>query len=361
MASGGAADSSSGGQVLLFLTPYSPPLQYIASLERVSPGIRVISRQIPMYATEVPSDISPETWKSVTALLTWKALPKKEQVPNLRYVQLISAGCNHLSELPVFKETDIAYCTANGVHPPQITEWVFSTFLLFQHHIPEHLENQKLGKWIDPPSDEGVEDAVGLRVGILGYGCIGRQCARVAKAFGMDVYAYTLHERATPESRKDESFTEPGLGDPEGIFPSRWFFGDKQLNDFLGSGLDLLIITLPGTTKTKGLITKTQFEILSKKKAFVSNVGRGTIINTDDLVSALENGKIRGASLDVTDPEPLPADHKLWKTPNAIITPHTSGISDHYSERVMKILAYNLSRLHEGKDLINQVDKSLGY
>lgn len=197
--------------------------------------------------------------------------------------------------------------------------------------------------------------------GILGYGAIGRQCARVAKALGMDVYAYTFRERSTPESRKDDGFSEPGLGDPNGEFPSKWFSGKDQVAEFLSSGLDLLIITLPLTKETKGMIAKEQFDLLSKKKAYVSNVGRGAIINTDDLISALKEGKIRGAALDVTDPEPLPPDHELWKVKNVIITPHVSGNSFHYNERVLKILRYNLERRAQGKEVVNRVSKTLGY
>lgn len=197
--------------------------------------------------------------------------------------------------------------------------------------------------------------------GIMGYGSIGRQCARVAKAFGMDVHAFTLHPRATPESRKADSYSEPGLGDEDGQFPSKWFWGKDQLNDFLGSDLDLLVITVPLTGETRGMIGREQFAQLSKKKAYVSNIARGAVIKTDDLMDALDAGQIRGAALDVTDPEPLPADHKLWGYKNVIITPHCSGNSTHYNDRAIKILQSNLERRARGQHLINQVDKGLGY
>ncbi|PYI00914.1 D-isomer specific 2-hydroxyacid dehydrogenase [Aspergillus sclerotiicarbonarius CBS 121057] len=365
--------------LVLFIQPFAPPDQWLQSVRENHPGIRVEYHQVEMYAKELPP-IPEETWKETTVLFTWQLFPPKEWVPNLQYVQLLSAGCNQLLGMPIFEDTDIAFCTSNGNHPFQrprmlghlispsasqmaaiYPEWVFSTFLAFQHHIPEYLDNQRACKWVDPPSDEDTEDAVGLRVGILGYGCIGRQIARVAKAFGMDVYAYALHERATPESRKSDSYTEPGLGDPEGEFPSAWFFGKDQLNTFLASDLDLLVITLPLTNQTRGMISREQFDILSKKKTYVSNAGRGPIINTEDLMVALDEGKIRGAALDVTDPEPLPADHRLWGYKNVIITPHCSGNSSHYYERVLKIFACNLDRRAQGKGLLNHVNRSLGY
>ncbi|KAF4871552.1 D-2-hydroxyacid dehydrogenase [Colletotrichum siamense] len=341
---------------LLILMPWTPDPAWVANL-----GMPVESRKIGMYQTELPSDISPETWAKVTILFTWKSFPTKEMVPNLKYCQLLSAGCNQILGLPLFEETTIDFCTSNGTHPPQIAEWVFSTFLAFQHHIPEYLDNQKESKWIDPPSDEDTEDSVGLRVGILGYGCVGRQVAHVAKAFGMSVHAYTLHPHLTPESRKDDSFTEPGLGDPNGEYPSKWFYGKDQLDDFLASDLDLLVITLPLTDQTKGMISREQFQLLSKKKTYVSNAGRGAVINTEDLVHALDEGLIRGAALDVTDPEPLPAEHKLWKYKNVIITPHCAGNSNHYYERVRKILVYNMERRAKGQKLVNIVSRSERY
>lgn len=194
----------------------------------------------------------------------------------------------------------------------------------------------------------------------MGYGTIGRQCARVGKALGMDVHAFTLHERATPESRHDTSFTEPGLGDPAGELPSRWFHGKEQLDDFLAS-VDLLVITLPLTKLTTGLISHHEMKVLGKRKAFLSNIARGPVVDTDALVEALNNGTLSGAALDVTDPEPLPREHPLWKAKNVVITPHVSGNSTHYNERVLKILKENLRRRAAGLDVINKVNKSLGY
>ncbi|PYI08736.1 hypothetical protein BO78DRAFT_459575 [Aspergillus sclerotiicarbonarius CBS 121057] len=348
-------------EVLLILMPWTLPAAWVSSLMKSIPNIRIEIHEIERSATELPTDISPEIWKDVTALFTWRLFPTKELAPNLQYVQLLSAGCNQASGLPLFEETEVALCTANGVHPPQITEWVFMTFLAFQHHLPQYLDYQKAGKWMDPESDEDTEDAVGLRVGIMGYGSIGRQCARVAKAFGMDVYAFTMHPRATPESRKADAFSEPGLGDADGEFPSKWFWGKDQLNEFLSSDLDLLVITVPLTRETRGIISREQFALLDKKKTYVSNIARGAVINTDDLMAALDAGQIRGAALDVTDPEPLPAGHPLWGYKNVIITPHCSGNSTHYNERALKILTCNLERRAQGKGLINQVDKALGY
>lgn len=180
---------------------------------------------------------------------------------------------------------------------------------------------------------------------------------------GMEVYAYTLHERKTPESKRDDSYRAPGTGDPEGVFPARWFHGETtaQLHAFLGAGLDLLVVALPLTAKTTGLLAAPEFAVLAPKKTFVSNIARGPIVHTGDLIDALDNHTIRGAALDVTDPEPLPEGHPLWRAPNVFITPHISAASSAYFERVWEILKLNLQRLSEGKDLTNKVNRREGY
>lgn len=176
----------------------------------------------------------------------------------------------------------------------------------------------------------------------------------------MEVHAFTFHERKTPDSRRDDSFVEPGLGDPAGLIPSRWFHGQSQLSQFL-TGLDLLILTVPLTPATRGMIGAEQLRALGMRNGFLCNLARGPIVNTDDLLVALQSGIISGAALDVTDPEPLPECHPLWAANNVIITPHDSGNSKHHNERVLKILAENMRRRSHGKPLLNEVNKALGY
>jgi phosphoglycerate dehydrogenase-like enzyme len=118
---------------------------------------------------------------------------------------------------------------------------------------------------------------------------------------------------------------------------------------------------VPLTDKTHHLLAAPEFEILKSRRTYVSNIARGAIVNTDDLIEALDKGLIRGAALDVTDPEPLPDGHPLWKAKNVIITPHISGSSTAYTERVLALLENNLTRLSEGKELTNQVSRKDGY
>lgn len=181
---------------------------------------------------------------------------------------------------------------------------------------------------------------------------------------GMEVYAYTNRPRPTPESRRDHSWHTPGLGDPEGTLPTRWFSGTtpSELGAFLSSGLGLLLVAVPLTPETHGMLGAEQFKLLAGRKTYVTNIGRGPTIVTDDLVKALDEGWVRGAALDVTDPEPLPKDHPLWGKENVIITPHVSSQSQSYMTRILQILDANLEKLSEGRtDFLNQVSRKRGY
>ena len=224
-----------------------------------------------------------------------------------------------------------------------------------------------------------VQDKTGQRLGVLGYGSIGRQVGRVAKAMGMDVIAYTAGPRETPESRRDDGYIVPGTGDPDGSIPSAWYSGlDKDsLHQFLSQDIDWLVISVPLTPQTHHFISEAELQILGKsgKNAFLSNISRGRIIDQSALITSLRKyvdndplqggsggeGGIRGCALDVTDPEPLPPDHELWDAPNCIITPHISGLGSTYTKRALDVFRVNLEKWQKGEKLINQVDRKRGY
>lgn len=183
----------------------------------------------------------------------------------------------------------------------------------------------------------------------------------------MDVVAYTASPRKTPESKKDHGYIVPSTGDPDGTIPIAWFSGlDKaSLHNFLKQDIDILLISVPLTPETTHFIGEEEFAILGKKNAFIVNIARGQVVNQDELIKALkktkEEGGLRGAALDVTDPEPLDKDSELWDLKNVAITPHISGLGTTYAERSFQILEKNLSLTEAGKDLINVVDRKKGY
>ncbi|KAI2638293.1 D-isomer specific 2-hydroxyacid dehydrogenase [Xylaria nigripes] len=354
------------GHKLLILSDQKIPTASLDRLYAKFPGLQIVQCKVnPFKDLTAPiPDLLEEDWKTVTVLLTGPRLPTIEQAPKLQLVQLQTAGANYILENPLFKNTNIPFCSANGIAGPPIAEWVICTYLAYQHRIPHYIENMRDGLWERSYDDSDTLDAVKQRVGILGYGSIGRQIARVATAMGMEVYAYTNRPKTTPESRRDQAYCLPGLGDPEGKLPTKWFSGttDAELNEFLSAELDLLVVAVPLTPQTRGMLGAAQFKQLARKKTYVSNIGRGATIVTEDLMTALDEGWIRGAALDVTDPEPLPKDHPLWHKKNVIITPHVSGNTDTYAERLMAIQEINLERLSEGRsDFLNQVSKERGY
>ena len=294
-------------------------------------------------------------------------------------VHLVSAGNDHVQNSPVYTSSQIPITTSSGIHGPIIGEWVIMTSLIASHKYSILHKWQNTCTWDDSSSGKAsfasVSDNVGKRLGILGYGSIGRQVARSAKAMGMDVLAFTANPRNTVESRRDHGYVVPGTGDPEGEIPSAWFSGLKKesLHQFLDQDLDHLLISVPLTQQTKFLLGKEEFRILSKKNAFITNIARGDIIVQEDLIEALQQFEtsssaldevcsgLRGAAIDVATPEPLPKDHQLWDAPNCIITPHMSGTNRNYSTRALQVLEKNLQYLAEGRKLLNLVDRQTGY
>jgi phosphoglycerate dehydrogenase-like enzyme len=184
---------------------------------------------------------------------------------------------------------------------------------------------------------------------------------------GMDVIAYTASPRTTPESKKETGYIVPGTGDRDGLIPSAWYSGlDKaSLHNFLKQDIDILLIAVPLTPQTRHFLGEEEFKILGRKNAFIVNIARGAIIKTEDLITAVKKpfkeGGLRGAALDVTEPEPLPADSELWDVENIVVTPHVSGLGDTYAERAIAILDINLTNLENGKPLINLVSRKKGY
>ncbi len=185
---------------------------------------------------------------------------------------------------------------------------------------------------------------------------------------GMDVIAYTASPRNTEESKKDKGFIVPGTGDPNGEFPSAWYSGleKSKLHEFLKQDIDILLISVPLTKETEHFLGKEEFDILGRtRNTFISNISRGQILVQDDLIGALkkepEDGGLRGAALDVTDPEPLPEDSPLWSMPNVLITPHVSGSNSAYVDRSFQVLEVNLTRLEKGEKLLNVVNRKRGY
>jgi len=358
---------------LLVAMPQSEPKAIIEHLRQKFPDVDVtfvevtFTFSIKEVLAQLPSDI----FKKITILVTFNALPEDPQhdAPHLEWLHLFSAGSNHIQQHPLYTSSDVTITTSSGIHGPQIAEWVLMTALVQSHKYKQLYELQKEHKWGKTGAKDdyhSVRDMVGRRLGVLGYGSIGRQVGRVAKALGMDVVAYTATPKDTPEKKRDNGFIVPGTGDKEGEVPSEWFSGlDKEsLHNFLKQDIDWLLVSVPLTEQTRHFLSTEEFKVLSqdgKRPAFITNIARGPIIDQPALIKALKDGTLAGAALDVTDPEPLPEDSELWGLENAIVTPHVSGVGQSYAERAFQVLELNLEKRRNGERLINVVQRERGY
>lgn len=278
-----------------------------------------------------------------------------EQVPRLRWVQLSSAGAEHLAGHPVMAARHIHITTTSGIHAGPMAEYVMAVMLAWARRLPTTLELQRRREW--PKGRWNVLRSLELRdatLGIVGYGSIGREIARLASAFGMRVLALKRH----PEERLDRGYIEPGLGDPEGRLPARWY-APEELHAMLAE-CDYVVLTVPLTPATRGLINADALRAM-KPSALLINVARGDIVVEQDLLQALREKWIAGAALDVFSKEPLPADHPLWELDNVILTPHISAITDRYEERAARLFAENLRRYLAGEPLLNEINREEGY
>ncbi|KAK5109799.1 hypothetical protein LTR62_006532 [Meristemomyces frigidus] len=350
---------------LLILLPGAEPKEILSALRKRFPHIEIT------YLSASPSPSIPDkAWNDVTILYTLFTFPPSLSLcPHLRVVQLASAGSNQIQSHPIYTSSDIIITTASGIHGPQIAEWCIMTALVQSHEYNKLHDFQKEHRWGKKEAGSDfmhVRDMVGRRLGVLGYGSIGRQVGRVGKALGMDVIAYTATPKDSAEKKKDQGFIVPGTGDAEGVVPSAWYSGlDKaSLRHFLKQEIDWLVVSVPLTKETRHFLSMDEFKALSQdgtRPVFVQNIARGPILDQPALIRALKDGTVAGAALDVTDPEPLPEDSELWDMENVIVTPHVSAAGVAYEERAFRLFEVNLERLGKGEGLLNVVRRERGY
>ena len=321
-------------------------------LQNISPNLN-----IEIYPAQDVRDIPAEIWQKTEILHTIHTLPTPEQAPNLRWVQLFSAGADRALSTPLFHGQTL-FTTASGVHAVNIAEYVLMMQLALFHHLPLITEWQRNNTWTtDKERDQMffIEELRDKTIGIVGYGSIGREIARLSKAFGMRVVALQRNS-----DHRDHGFIFPGVGDPDGSLPDH-YYNNEQLHDLLRES-DVVVLAVPLTPDTTHLFSAAEIRAM-KSSALLINIARGEVCDQDALIQALQDQQIAGAALDVTTPEPLPADNLLWHLPNVIVSPHISGGTNRYEERVLMIFEANLQRYLSGSPLplYNLVDKKQGY
>lgn len=270
--------------------------------------------------------------------------------PKLRWVQVRSAGVNDLlSENPELMkrliQRRITLTNARAIYGPEIADHAMALLLAHTRGIADFVRRGGRKVWKRGPHNpmsEGVRpvELTGQTMLIIGFGGIGSQVARRAAAFGMKIYA------TDPKKIRKPSYIEK-------IAPP------SELHRLLRKA-DVIVSCVPLTPKTRHLIGKREFAMM-KKGAILINVSRGKVVDTDAMVEALRSKQLGAIGLDVTDPEPLPPDHPLWKFDNVIISPHVAVQSQHAKPRLARLIRENLRRFGKGERLHNVVDKQAGY
>ncbi|MCC3358468.1 D-2-hydroxyacid dehydrogenase [Bacillus sp. REN16] len=255
----------------------------------------------------------------------------------LHWLQSWSAGVNSMP-LAEMEKKNILLTSANGVHAYPISETIFALMLGLTRKIHTYVRNQQEKKWDHSDMKLEIHEKT---IGIIGVGHIGKETAKIAKAFGMTVLGVRHSDRS--EEFVDEMYTT------------------DQLSEVLPK-CDYVVVTLPLTNETHHLFGASEFKQM-KSSAFFINIGRGEIVVEDDLIEALRSGEIAGAGLDVFTKEPLDENSPLWEFENVIVTPHTSGSTEHYTKRVIEdIFIPNFKSYAQGGVLPkNLVDYKKGY
>ncbi|EMA50697.1 D-2-hydroxyacid dehydrogenase [Halococcus salifodinae] len=301
-----------------------PMAEYAAALRERLPGYDVRRAATPDEERDLLARATVVTGSTVDPSML-------DHATNLRLFACLYAGYGHLP-MAAFEEHGVSVTTASGVHRTNIAEHVLGFLLTFCRRHHEGWRRQQRREWRAYPTRE----LAGSTVTIVGLGALGGGVVERLAGFDVD----TIGVRHSPE--------KGGATDE--------VLGTDDLHDALAR-TDYLVLAVPLTDETEGMIGAAEFDTLSPD-AFVVNVARGPVIDTDALVSALRSNAIGGAGLDVTDPEPLPEDHPLWGFENVLITPHNAGHTPEYYERLADIVAENCRRVEdtgEYEGLKNQV------
>lgn len=314
---------------ILLATANWDPVPWVERLARLAPGRAIFVHGVDAYD---PADVRYAlTWKPPEGLLT--------SLPNLAAIINLGAGVDALLSGPPLPENVPVVRLVDENLTARMSEWVTLQVLAHHRQALAYLDQQRKAVWRELPQPIAAK----VRVGMMGYGVLGRDAAEVLVRLGYDVAAWS--RTARPEAG-----------------PVEVYRGADGLDRFLAR-TDVLVCLLPLTPETRGILARPLFERLAADGALggpvLINAGRGGLQVEADVVAALETGLLAGASLDVFVEEPLPADSPLWHAPNLILTPHVAAVSDPET-----VCAYAIAQIeaHEsGRGLTNVVDPRKGY
>ena len=259
----------------------------------------------------------------------------------LRWFQFIGIGFDHiLTGIPEIVEDDVVITNARETHVIPMAEHTFAMILAFAHKVPQFIEDQRAHRWDALKYYCQMQELAGTTMGIVAMGDIGKAVAQRAQGFGMEVYGVDARE----------------MSPPAGV---REVWGVDRIDDLMAIS-DWLVVTVPRTTETRGMIDRGRLERL-KKGAVVIVVSRGSIVDEEALVDGLRSGHIAGAALDATAEEPPAPDSPLWDSPNLLLSPHVSADSPQLWERRKDIFKENFRRYLAGEPFLNVCNKRTGF
>lgn len=318
--------------------------------------ITYFTRSISAQEQKILADIAPNL-NLVTGLSHKEALARAEEAhgihasyaspeflqkaSNLVWVQVPTAGVDrYLNIAPLMKNDSIVLTNSRAIHGPAIADHSMAMLLSLTRNLPYYGAKQKEQDWDRDDAPSRPIALKGKTMLVVGLGGIGTEIAQRAHGFSMRVIGTRRSDSPSPK------FIEK-VGKP------------TDLMKFLPEA-DVVVLAVPLTPETKHMIAKPAFDAM-KSGSYLINIARGQVVDTTAMLEALKTGKLAGAGLDVTDPEPLTKGHPLWSHPNVVITPHVAGRSAVTDERRTALLVENLRRFAAGEPLLNVVDKKLGY
>jgi phosphoglycerate dehydrogenase-like enzyme len=319
----------------------------ITLLVLADPGARELAMLAALPdTTTIAVGLTPEAFERTAPradiILNAEADPQLlEQVwrmaPRVRWVHSLSAGLDGML-FPELVESPVPLTNARGVFSDALGEFAIGAVLFFAKDFGRLFRNQMAGAW-DPFDVVEIRDQ---NLGIVGYGDIGRAVASRGHALGMKVLAL----RRRPELSREDPYAGQ-------------MFGLDQKHEMLAQS-DYVVVTLPLTAESRGMIGEREFAVM-KPTAVLINIGRGPVVDEAALIDALEGKRIRGAALDVFDVEPLPPGHPFYRLENLLLSPHSADNTAGWKERSMQVFLENFERFRRGEELVNVVNKKLGY
>lgn len=304
----------------------------LAQLEAALPGVRFVSAAGDQVDARIADADVYIGWSVDAARLA--------RATSLRWIQTFTAGVDGI-DLAGCRARGIPVTNSSGIHAPNMAEHVMGMALSFARCLPELLRAQDRRHWREWELRETVFELGGQTMLIIGLGRIGEALAQRAAAFGMHVIGARRHPGRAEQSAAHE------------------VIGIDDIASRIGEA-DHVVSILPGGASTAGFIDAALFAAM-KPGAYFYNIGRGTAVDQDAMIAALQSGHLGGAGLDVVEPEPLPTESPLWDQRNVLITAHSSGGSPKLMERALPLWLENFRRFEAGEPLLNQVDYDLGY